>query len=243
MRLVLSDCTQVDVFQLADGSGSQVVLFPDGATKTVTWGVARRDDAWVRQDITEALWDGHQLAYEVGISTAGAPYDRYEDGTATLGDGRAMQFRHDRNTTRDALSLQPDDGTALQFQAPLQTVDGSPFHPVRDAGVSGEFRSAAGGRQTFSLRGTDANGWETWTLAGAEGFTGRFTVGADLSGAGSLSQGGEVVAALDWDADGAGQLTPLGASSTEAGPAAAARDFQIDQWIRNIAALGPSPMY
>jgi hypothetical protein len=52
-----------------------------------------------------------------------------------------------------------------------------------------------------------------------------------------------VVAALDWDADGAGQLTPLGASSTEAGPAAAARDFQIDQWIRNIAALGPSPMY
>jgi hypothetical protein len=38
-------------------------------------------------------------------------------------------------------------------------------------------------------------------------------------------------------------VEPLGATGVQALPSAAARDFHFDEWIRNVAALGPMPMY
>jgi hypothetical protein len=243
MRLSMSDCTVIEVFQLADGSGTQVVTFPDGRQKTVSWGVARREPGWVKQDVTESLWDGHRLAYEVGISTAGDPYDRYEEGTATLADGHAMQFRHDRNLRRDGVTLQPDDGSELSFEVPLQSISGTPFYPVHETGAAGTFVSAGGRKHTFAVLGTDAERWTNWTLAAPDGITGSFRVNAEFADSGTLSKGGKVVALLTWSGNGRGTLTPLGAADIAITPSAAARDFRIDQWIRNIAALGPSPMY
>lgn len=243
MRLALSDCTKIEVLQRKDGSGSQVVTFPDGRQKTVTWGVARREPGWVKQDVSEALWDGHRLDYEVGISTAGDPYDRYERGTATLADGRTMGIRHDRNLNRDAVELRPDDGSQLQFETPLASVGGKPFQPVHETGAAGTFTSPEGRRHAFAVRGASGDGWRTWDFSTDAGTTARLTLDADLAGSGTLSEDGEVAALLRWAADGRGTLTPLGAADIAITPSAAARDFRIDQWIHNVAALGPSPMY
>jgi hypothetical protein len=38
-------------------------------------------------------------------------------------------------------------------------------------------------------------------------------------------------------------LEPVGSGAIETTPSAAAQDFRIDQWIGNMAALGPMPMY
>ncbi|MBM3498639.1 MAG: hypothetical protein FJX74_08190 [Armatimonadetes bacterium] len=243
MRLRLSDCTEIDVFQLADGSGSQEVTFPDGQQKTVRWGVARREPGWVKQDVDETLWDGHRLRYEVGISTAGAPYDRYEEGRATLADGHSMQFRHDRNLNRDAVDLQPNNGSELRFEVPLQSVAGAPFRPVHETGIAGALSHGAGYTHTFAVLGTDAEGWTNWALSAPDGITGSFRLDGELAGSGTLSERGKLVALLTWSADGQGTLTPIGGPDVEVGASAAARAFQVDQWIRNIAALGPSPMY
>ena len=243
MRMRLSDCTVIDVLQFADGSGTQVVTFADGQQKTVSWGVERREPGWVKQDVTEALWDGHRLAYEIGISTAGDPLDRYERGVATLANSHAMQFRHARNLNRDAVKLRPDDGSELRFEVPLQSVNGAPFNPVYEAGATGTFTTAGGYTHAFAVMGTEAGGWVTWAISAPDGITGRFALGTDLAGRGTLWDEGEVAALLTWSADGQGTLTPLGAADIPTTPSAAARDFRIDDWIRNVAALGPTPTY
>jgi hypothetical protein len=243
-KAVMSDCTPVTALRFADSSGQQVFRYADGHQRTCEWSPLRLDGSWQKRDMVETLWDDTVLAYEIGLDGASPLYDSYERGQATLGDGRTMPFSHERNRERDAVELTAD-GARIAFEVPLAAQPGAGYYwPVFDTGGAGTYRSASGREMSFKVTGNDqADVWEGWTLATANGIGGSFALAGDLAGTGNLRRADSVVGSLSWDAEGHGVLRPVGAATIAAVPSAAARDFLIDQWIRNIAAMGPMPMY
>lgn len=94
----------------------------------------------------------------------------------------------------------------------------------------------------FRMTG-DEDRWTTWTLDAAAQGEGSFTFGEGLSATGQLRQGAALLGALRWDADALGVLDLATIGSEEVTPSRAARDFAVDRWFGNLAAMGPSPMY
>ncbi|MBM3497164.1 MAG: hypothetical protein FJX74_00695 [Armatimonadetes bacterium] len=242
-RGTMSDCTVIDLVRDKwTGAGYQTFHYPDGRTKTVTFQSVDGGQ-YNAHTVEETLWDGAQLVYERGIDPYSRKQEQYERGTATLPDGRSIAFLHLRNTDRDVLELDPDDGSRLEIRVPLTGTLASPFEPLLAKGASGTYESPSGDRQTFWLWGEAGTRWDRWALEARGGVTGGFTVEADFSGAGALRREGAALGVLRWQSTGEGRLEPVGAAAIQVAPSAAARDFQIDQWIGNIAAMGPMPLY
>jgi hypothetical protein len=230
--------------ELSDGSGRIDYVLPDGRTKHGGWGPVRTEGEWMKADWHQRFWDGASLDYEAGDQTTSPLDDQYERGVASLADGRTMAWDHERNTKRDSLALNLDGGGALSVEVPLRPVTGTLYWPLFAQGAQGTYRGPSGLVHTFTLSGSDdAAGWEECVFSLPDGTTSRSALAADLAGSGEIRRAGKLLASLTWSSSGDGVLRPVGGSAIPATPSAAARDFAIDQWIRNIAELGPTPLY
>jgi len=240
-RGVMSDCTIVLVLFRPDGSGQQTLRFSRERTAHVYWGAPRTEGRWQRRRMREVAWDGAQLHYEQGLNLGSAVAEQYERGTAELPSGEGMGFDHHRTTAHDRLDLTLADGSVLAVGVPLRLVPR--FAPSYSRGGTGTFRSSLGGQQTFHVWGAAQGGWQQWEFTGAGGINGRFVLATGLSGSGRIDKSGALLGALRWTEEGSGTLEPIGSGAADAVPSAAARAFEIDAWIGNIAALGPMPMW
>jgi hypothetical protein len=246
MRGTTSDCLTWEAVQWPDGSGEQT--YQRGSQQShMIWGAPRMNGPWQIVDIDQTMWDGARLVYESAYNLQSANSDQYYVGRATLADGREMDFEHNRNNDRDELNLVLPDGSALQIEVPLTVAVGAPYWPRFTEGADGTFRGPTGLEQSLRLTGSGDERWNRWELRAPDGTTGAFALEEDFTGSGQLSRSGEVLGALRWwetAEDGLlGALEPVGSRAVEATPSGAARDFRIDQWIGNIAALGPMPTY
>jgi hypothetical protein len=240
MRGTTSDCLSWEAVQWPDGSGEQTYR-QGGRESHMTWTAPRMDGAWQVYDIDQTVWDDARLVYENGYNLQTPTSAQYEKGSAILADGREMDFAHNRNDDRDELALALPDGSALNVEVPLTAA--VRYWPDFLKGAEGTFRGRSGIEQQFRLTGSGTERWERWELDGPGGTEGQFALNEDFSGSGELRQGGDLIATLRWSAAGDGVLQPVGAGAVYATASAAARDFQIDRWIGNIAALGPMPAY
>ena len=174
-----------------------------------------------------------------------ANYQQTMSGSATLASGTAsLHFYWRRvNDTEDAVVLTLPDGMKVQFRVPL-TVDAQGNNaPVMTAGLHGTVTPASGPPLDFTLTGAKG-AWTKWSLRSADGTTeGNFVLGGGLSGAGELSTSGKLIGTLSWLAGGQGTLTQVSSGSVSVSPSAAARAFEINQWVSNSADLGPNPEY
>jgi len=138
--------------------------------------------------------------------------------------------------------VRPDDASEFGMTVPFLQ-EWPPNQPAYKGDSKGTFRSPAGRTMEFELTGNSDTRWQHWTLKAEDGTTGVFALDSALGGRGELRLGGRLQATLTWTPDGSGKLQPVGGGELQALPSAAARDFSIDQWIRGIAALGPTPRY
>jgi len=234
----------MEKLECADGSGRIDYHLPDGSQKTAEWGAVRMEGEWAKSDWHQAIWGEATLDYEAGDHLT-SPLDyQYERGTAALvADGRTMDWDHERNLRRDALTLSLDDGAALSVEVPLHAVTGTLYWPVFTQGAQGSYTGPSGLMQSFTLSGSDARGWEDCVFRTSDGTAGTFALTPDLAGSGEIRREGRLLASLSWSSSGSGLLHPVGSDVVPAVASAAARDFAIDGWIRNIAELWPSPSY
>ena len=239
--ITLSDCTEVSGFQLADHSGHERVLRPDGLKRRMTWSAPRLVDAWKTQDVTQTFWDGTRMEYENGYDTTSPVYDHYYRGSLTRSDGQAMDFSHDRNLNRDRLTLALVDRSELTLEVPLHSTPAEVYWPAFTRPAQGAYAGSRSGGFSLNMRGQRGAGWKRLATATPDGISGDFALGPDLSGAGRFRRGSEVLAAFRWDATGAGRLDPILGPSSPASPSSAARDLAIDRWIQHLADLGPFP--
>lgn len=243
-----------------DGSGTGMHTTPDGLTHHSTWTAPEWEGMTGRQQVQETFWDGMVLEYDFAMDFDVPTSLQMYEGTATLPDGRAMQFRFERLQPEaddwgmagvgargrgegyDHLQLALPDGSRLEVRIPLVTVEQATYWPVFARGAEGQFISASGARQEFTVRG-DGERWERWGLVAPDGTQGAFTLGPEFEGGGLLTLGDRPVGALRWSASAEGSVDVLDAGLSAVTPSAAARDFQIDRWVLSIAGLGPAPIY
>ncbi len=238
-----SDCSEYDWIIRPDESGTGTLRWADGSSLTMTWGVPVWVGGVVTQDVEEVYGDGARIAYTVTADFDAAGTPQTWDGTATLPDGRAMTFLLKRvDEVEDDLTLALPDGSQLEVRLALTWAPGAPFWPVFSEGANGTFTAPSGNRLDFQLS-AEGERWDRWRFASSDGYEGAFTLGQDMDGSGQLTKGGRIVGALRWLPTGSGTLELVAAASAEVVPSAAARDFQIDQWVSTVAAMGPAPMY
>jgi hypothetical protein len=239
------DCTTNDALLLPDGSGSQEFTYTDNMTKSVTWDPVVRTGTLREIHLHEIVREGADVTAELDYTLSfrmGVDGTR-RLGTARLPDGRETAFDHARDEQRDRLEVRPYDGSRLSVETPLEHLPGGDYRPLVAQGSAGTYEAPGGRRLTFELSGSAGGRWERWSFQSETGIVGRFGLDPDFSGSGRLQDGPRTVATLSWSADGEGDLAPVGAVAVDVSPSAAARDFAIDRWIRNIAALGPMPVY
>lgn len=244
-RGTLSDCGQYDYTQTADGAGEGSVHWPDGRRQEVTWSAPEFEGDVMSQEMTTAFGDGTRFAYKMIIDWSLWTAPTTWEGTATLADGRSMRFTLNREQGGDDfLRLLLPDGGLLEVRVPLTSVYGAVFWPIFDKGARGTYAGPGGATYGFVMEGDPATDrWTQWTLTAPDGTTGNFTFGSGLDAGGQLRQGSAVVGTLRWDNSLQGTLDLLGAAAEAVGPSRAARDFAVDRWFSNAAALGPAPMY
>lgn len=240
---IMSDCTGFDYTIAADGSGQGTMTFPDGGVEQISWTAPVWEGQLHRVDIIKVVPDGTTLEFTntADYSQQGVPTSMI--GSATLIDGRSMRFALHRQTqVNDRLRLDLPDGSVLEVTIPLTSVEHAVHWPVFDPGGVGAFVAAAGERIDFAVSGA-GEGWERWVFTADGGVRGEFTLTPGFAGNGTVTRGGVAIGALRWPQDGFGTLDLIDAGSAEITPTAAARDFQIDSWVANLAAMGPAPMY
>ncbi|MBU0610320.1 MAG: hypothetical protein KKI08_20735, partial [Armatimonadetes bacterium] len=170
-------------------------------------------------------------------------------GTIRLPGGAAMNFTLDRvEGDRDQLQVALPDGSVLTLNIPIRgDLAYRQDWPRYADGVTGTFTVPGRGATQLQIGAEllpDGDGvWNRWQSAAADGTQGDYALNADSSGTGQLQQGGQPVGALRWTDQGVGMLDLLGAGVEAVTPSAAARDFRLDQWVRNTALLGPAPIY
>lgn len=239
----------------SDGSTFDYILRPDNSGEGTwwlgpdrpivsAWGPLLQQGAVYTQEFTQTFWDGMALHQTIvtDFTDPTAMVITYT-GSATLGDGRAMDFTVvQRAREHEDITLELPDGSTCEYRVPLTFRDFSSWEPDYSREAAGHYVSPTGERQDFTLTGRGSR-WVRWDLVAPDGTTAQFTLDPDYAGDGTLVDDGRVLAALRWDADASGVLDLLSAQSAEVGPTGAALDFAIDRWIENAALLGPAPMY
>ncbi|NSW56488.1 MAG: hypothetical protein HPY44_10765 [Armatimonadetes bacterium] len=241
-----SDCIQYDYVLRPDESGSGTHTRPDGSQTQLQWTTPVWEGDKVTYHTTETLWTGGTLDYDFSIDFSVPTSLQSWDGYAQLPNTQRMQFRVVRTQeVDDKLWVTLPDGAMLYVTVPTAPADGTSYWPVFSSGATGTYTGPSGRTLDFTILGDDASErWQKWVFQGSDGSSGSFNLGADLLGSGTLTDGTQVIGALNWQAGAmTGILDLLAADTTEVTPSAAARDFQIDRWITNMAAMGPAPMY
>ena len=242
------DCSAFDRIMRPDGSGALERTWLDGKTFNQEWDAPIQDGSVLSQACRDTYWDGTHLDYVLSTDTSTPTCTpQIWDGTATLADGRRMDYVQTRVPEQDHLELDLADGAKLDLDVPL--IPPRPrYEPDFAAGATGTFTSPAGVKQEFDMGGQGQR-WTEWDFTSSDGKTGAFTLGDRMDGSGQIREEGRTVAALRWTStpqpDGtrnmAGVLDIVAARSTEVTPSAAARDFQMDRWVKNVTELGPMP--
>jgi hypothetical protein len=245
----------------SDGGQYEWFVAPDGSSRgSVSWG----DGTQFTQVADAAVWNGEgtigqthvvntypggaQIDMRITDDFSGEAYHGVWAGTARLATGAAMDFTLDRRELdRDELRLELPDGAVATFRVRLTALDYRPYWPRYAEGATGTFTAPGRGVtqvQVGAQVAGDGDGvWNQWQFAAANGTEGLFALEADTSGTGQLERSGEVVGALRWTREGLGTLDLLGAGIEEVTPSAASQAFRLDRWVRNIALLGPTPVY
>lgn len=237
---ITSDGASYEWFIYPDGSSSGTFTRPDGISFESTADPVVFAGNTSREHVTNTYSNG--LRMETTIVSEYLPGNTVStwNGTAETAANTVMAFTLRRSAVEnDELTLNLPDRSTLNMQVPFSG-DGS-THPAMQRGAMGTFVSAHNRTLNFSVKGTTR--WDFWHMEAADGTQGRFTLGENMQGTGQLQQGNSLAGVLQWTQQGAGTLHLLGAGQEEVSPSAAARDFRINQWINNIAALGPTPMY
>jgi hypothetical protein len=235
-----------DYHQALDGSGSGTWNLLNGLVQTDTWTAAafNASHTMISLDATMAFSNGFTLQYHWTMNLTSALSPQTYTGTASLPSGQTMDFLWTRNPQRDTVDMTLPDASRLKFAVPLTHIQGAPFWPVFEQGLTGTYTAADGAVQHLKLTGSSAEGrWDTWAMTGDGGVQATFSLSAGLAGTGQLRQDGLVVGNLSWTEAMAGALDQIGPGSSPVWPSAAARDFQMNQWVANSAWLSPVPQY
>lgn len=240
-----------------DSEGEWIFLVPFevGAVRgTITWP----DLSYIRRETAGPVWSENprrSASHWIEEFSNGSSIDYTNNvefrthlrealiGTAQT-EQATMHFRIDRvQEEQDRLTFDLPDGSHLTLTIP--TILGTAVYsrPRFRLPATGQFTGSDGNVLNMTFKGTTADAWDSLEIAAADGTTGMFTLTNDVAGSGQLRQGGEAVGALTWDADGAGILDLIGVGHQSVNPSAAARDFQITNWINHVALLGPAPRY
>jgi hypothetical protein len=223
--------------------GRGTITWPDGTTYRTEWEAAVWENGGNRSvdHLRDTFPNGASMECQI-VANYAAHVQSLWEGTARAATGRTMQFHLDRlQEERDQLTLNLPDGATMQIEVPLTGVFGAAYWPRFADGATGTYKAAGGPALQISLAGTDR--WTQWKLTAPDGTTGAFALDANMLGQGQLTRAGQTLAALGWDAEWLGTLGLLGAGQQQVAPSAAARDFQINRWVGNAAAMGPMPMY
>lgn len=229
----------------ASSPGHGAITWPDGTTYTSEWDadVWSEDYSYLTSHVRDTFPNGSRLECQI-ISDYTDPeqYHGVWDGAALTAKGSKMQFHLDRvDLKQDKLTLNLPDGAALEVVVPLTMGATGGAWPRFADGATGTYQAAGGPLLRLGVKGADR--WTKWTLTAPDGTTGEFTLDAAMLGQGHLARAGQTLAALGWNADWLGTLGLLGSGQQQVTPSAAARDFQINRWVANGAAMGPMPMY
>lgn len=240
------DCSPYDYVVRPDGSGALEHTRLGGKTFNQEWDPPVENGSVVSQACRDTYWDGTHLDYVLSTDTSTPTFTpQIRDGTATLADGRQMDFVQTRVPEHDHLALDLADAATLDLNVCLIPRQ---YEPNFGTGATGTFTSPTGVKQAFDLSGQGER-WTKWDFTSSDGKAGAFTLGDNMTGSGQIQEDGRTVAALRWSStpqpdgtrDMAGVLDMVAARSSEITPSAAARDFQMDRWIKNVTELGPMP--
>jgi len=246
-----SDGSQFEWFLNPDGTGRGTITWPDGTTFTQVSDATVYGPDWLTT--TDHVVNTYPNGATIDTTIVGDYHDvnlhQTWTGTIRLPGGAAMNFTLDRvDGDRDQLQVTLPDGSVLTLNIPIRNdLDGRPIWPRYANGATGTFTVPGRGVTQLQIGAEllpDGDGvWNRWQSTAADGTQGDYALNADSSGTGQLQQGGQPVGALRWTQQGAGTLDLLGAGVEAVTPSAAARDFRLDQWVRNTALLGPAPIY
>jgi hypothetical protein len=246
----------------SDGSEFEWLIAPDTSSRgTIAWPDGTRftqvSDATAYGPDWLSTTDHVMNTYPNGATIETTIVGDYDDvnfrqtwnGTIRLPGGVAMNFALDRvDGDRDQLRLELPDGSVFTLLVPTRNdLDHRPTWPRYAEGATGTFTAPGRGATQLQIGAQslpdDDGVWNQWQFTAADGTQGSFALSVNSSGTGQLQQGGQPVGALRWTEQGLGTLDLLGAGVEEVTPSAAARDFRLDQWVRNTALLGPAPVY
>jgi len=238
-----SDCSTFDLTYAADESGFGTFAWPDGRSVDMVWGAPEYEGDKTIQQMQETFGDGTRLTYLYTIDFGPLDAPQTMEGTAELPDGQQMDFSLRRTQEgEDHLRLWPPDGASLDVHIPVQSTGGALFWPRFEEGGTGVYLSAAGDRLDFTLQGADDR-WDSWSFNATDGTQGDFALDETFAGVGQLTHDGSVLGALRWPETCLGVLDLVTSGASDVAPSAAARAFQMDQWVANIAVMGPMPVY
>lgn len=241
-----SDGSEADFTVWNDGSSTGTVTFPNGLSFTSEWEAPVNTPGLETIHGVNTYPNGARLVMTSRRGSSLQPYTQIRSGEATTADGRTATFELKRRGAAgpDEMSVSLPAGAGdLSFVMPLQPEFGAPSWPNFTTGVSGDFAAGARSLDFTATGDQDTDVWQHWVMHAPDGHEADFTLGEGLSGQGPIVQNGTTVALLNWTADLVGTLDLLGAGLEEVNPSAAARDFQIERWTGNAAALGPMPIY
>jgi hypothetical protein len=229
-----------------DGSARLDIVWPEGGTQTVLQSVPEFDGVsktTIQWQITSS--DGLSVEYTSIVDDRGTPFDMTDDitelqGLSLLPRGLTQQFEVATTGGQTEVQANQSDGSAFTLTAPLAPpVLAYPDFPQPTAGTY----SSPGFDIQFVLASTggDPSRWASMSSDLGGGVTGEFSLNADFSGSGQLTQSGELLALLSWTRTGETDVRYLTAESSDASPAGAAVDYLTHRWQTLTALLAPAP--
>jgi hypothetical protein len=244
-----ADGTEATLTAFEDGSVRLEIVLPDGTTQTVLQsvpvfdGVSRTTTDW---NVTAS--DGLVVDYTSIVDDRGTIFDISDDtteltGSAVLPGGVTQTFSVLTADGTTAVQAEQSDGSTFTLTALLA----SPMfmHPDPAQSTVGRFTDPSF-TMDFVLTSTPKypSRWAALLSDMGGGLTGAFSLNADFSGFGQLTDGtpdGELAALVSWTQDGESEVYLLDGQSRSVGPAGAALDYLEHRWLTLTALLAPAP--
>lgn len=245
-----ADGTEAVLTAFLDGSVRLEIVLTDGATQTVLQsvpvfdGVSRTTTDW---SVTAS--DGLSVDYTSVVDDRGTIFDISDDtteltGCAVLPGGITQTFSVLTAAGTTAVQADQSDGSTFTLSVPLAPP--MLMHPDPSPNTVGRFTDPSF-TMDFVLAATPKypSRWASLLSDMGGGLTGAFSLNADFSGFGQLTESGtpgdELVALVSWTQDGESEVYLLDGQSRSVGPAGAALDYLEHRWMTLTALLAPAP--
>jgi len=245
-----ADGTEAVLTAFEDGSVRLEIALPDGTTQTVSQsvpvfdGVSRTTTDW---SVTAS--DGLAVDYTSIVDDRGTIFDISDDtteltGSAVLPGAITQTFGVVTAGGTTLVQAEQSDGSTFTLTVPL-----APpmfMHPDPSQSAVGRFTDPSFDMD-FVLASTPKypSRWAALLSDMGGGLTGAFSLNADFSGFGQLTESGtpgdELSALVSWTQDGESVVYLLDGQSRSVGPAGAALDYLEHRWLTLTALLAPAP--